>query len=344
MEKIIIFDLGVPTGGENKIFDRAFAYKISHTLLPICYLSEEAKKVGIQCVTPDVFLKDPEEFKMKEVLLLSHLITPETKKLIELGAKPFLLLCQESPFIATKFYLNLKKYTGMFAYSMLFPGMEKRIDKKTKFIPMFFPQFFSDEAFVPLTFQEKKFTTYIASNKETKNLIKLFAIRSMYGLSINLIYSFRRKIINFLSHRGDFDLYGKGWGGEKPSYIKKVYKGPVDDKEKKLREYKFVLCLENAAFPGYVTEKIFDSFFAGSVPVYLGAPDINMYVPENTFVNIDDFKNLNELERYMDSIDEEAYNTYIENIHSFLHSPGYEKFSHQYFAKSVLNLIEAYTS
>ena len=34
---------------------------------------------------------------------------------------------------------------------------------------------------------------------------------------------------------------------------------------------------------GYITEKIFDSFFAGVVPIYWGAENITDYVPKSLY-------------------------------------------------------------
>lgn len=341
MEKVVIFDIGSPEIKNNQIFDRAFAYPISHTLLPLCYLYEEAKKTGITFITPDIFLNNPKSFSGKKVFLISHLINSGTEKIIKLGAIPLILLCQESPFIATRFYVNLRKYSELFKHSILFAGMKKSIHPKTHFITMYFPQFFSNKEFNVIPFREKKFITYIASNKSTNNFLKILIIKLLYGFGVKMIYPFRKKIIHFLSRRDDFDLYGKGWGSEKFDYIKRAYRGEVENKEEKLRKYKFVLCLENAVFPGNITEKIFDCFFALSVPVYLGAPDINKYIPKNTFINVSDFRSLDDLEKYLDSIDETTYNTYVENIKTFLKSDEYSKFSHQKFAETIINIIKS---
>ncbi len=52
-----------------------------------------------------------------------------------------------------------------------------------------------------------------------------------------------------------------------------------DDKIKYLSNYKFNLCPENSDYPGYCTEKLFESFEAGCIPIYWGCnnnpePDI----------------------------------------------------------------------
>ena len=336
----VILDTGEERLLNNKLFNPDIAKEISHTFLPMYYLYEEASKQNINLITPDIFLNNLKDFDNKDVLLISHLITKNTEKLIKLGVKPIILTCQESPFIATRFYVNLKKYSSLFKYSMLFNGMQKMTSKKTIFIPMYFPQFFSDEKFKPIPFRDKKFITYIASNKEIKSLLKIITIKFLYGFNIKNIYPLRKKLIQFLSQRSDFDLYGRGWGSETSHYIKKVYKGEINDKEKKLREYKYVICLENAIFPGYITEKIFDCFFAGSVPVYLGAPDIDIYIPKNTFINIASFKDFEEVDKFLESINEVAYNKYLENIKNFLESNEYKKFSHQRFAEIIIDIIK----
>jgi len=43
-----------------------------------------------------------------------------------------------------------------------------------------------------------------------------------------------------------------------------------------LRGYKFCIAYENAASPGYVTEKLFHAKAAGCVPIYWGAPDVEL--------------------------------------------------------------------
>jgi hypothetical protein len=49
--------------------------------------------------------------------------------------------------------------------------------------------------------------------------------------------------------------------------------------------HKFVLAMENAIHPGYVTEKIFHGFRHHAVPVYCGAPDIALDFDPRTFLH-----------------------------------------------------------
>lgn len=53
-----------------------------------------------------------------------------------------------------------------------------------------------------------------------------------------------------------------------------------------LNQYKFVLCYENSFTDGYITEKIFNVFFAKSIPIYGGPNDVRRYFNNKCFFNI----------------------------------------------------------
>lgn len=344
MEKIVVYDTGIPDSTcSNSVFDPNFAIKISHTLLPICFAARTAAASNINFITPEFYIKNENQFTDKTVFLISHLTSNFTFDLINRGVRPLLLTCQESPFIATRFYLNLKSISSYFKYTMVFSGMKKRVSKKTKFMRMHFPQENASGDRTGLDFKQKKGIVYIGSNKSSKNIIKLLLIKLMYGFSIKMIYPFRIKIIDFLSRRGDFELYGFGWQDEKSESVRSVYKGSlpmeINKKVEVISKYKFALCLENTVFPGYITEKIFDCFFAKSIPVYIGAQDIKEFIPGDTFIDINDFKSLLDLEKYIDSIDEEKYTKYMNNIEKFLISDSFKIYTQEKFADVVINLV-----
>jgi hypothetical protein len=56
-----------------------------------------------------------------------------------------------------------------------------------------------------------------------------------------------------------------------------------------LRNYRFNLCFENRAFPGYTTEKLTDAYEAGCVPLYWGNPLVERDFNPRAFVNLHDF-------------------------------------------------------
>ncbi len=43
--------------------------------------------------------------------------------------------------------------------------------------------------------------------------------------------------------------------------------------------------------PGYTTEKLFDCFKAGTVPIYWGNPEITRDVNPKAFINCNDYEN-----------------------------------------------------
>jgi alpha-1,3-fucosyltransferase 10 len=77
--------------------------------------------------------------------------------------------------------------------------------------------------------------------------------------------------------------------------------------------YKFTLAFENAIDQDYVSEKFFDPLMAGSVPVYLGAPNIDAFAPaEHCFVNAADFATPRDLARFLSDLaaDDARYEQY----------------------------------
>ncbi|PAF51414.1 hypothetical protein BKH43_01885 [Helicobacter sp. 13S00401-1] len=79
--------------------------------------------------------------------------------------------------------------------------------------------------------------------------------------------------------------------------------GPVKDKIAFQSEYKFSLAIENSSHKGYVTEKIMDAFLAGSVPVYWGASDARLDFNQESFINLNDFANLESALEYIKKLD-----------------------------------------
>ena len=83
---------------------------------------------------------------------------------------------------------------------------------------------------------------------------------------------FRMRLAAALSELGQVDVFGLP-GTE-----------PVATKLEVAREYRFMLCPENDLYPGYVTEKAFDAWGAGCVPVWAGL-DRDRYLEPAAFVD-----------------------------------------------------------
>lgn len=44
----------------------------------------------------------------------------------------------------------------------------------------------------------------------------------------------------------------------------------IENKNQWLKDYKFHICFENSSYPGYLTEKLFDAYASGTIPIYWG--------------------------------------------------------------------------
>lgn len=66
---------------------------------------------------------------------------------------------------------------------------------------------------------------------------------------------------------------------------------PVESKLDFIKNYKFVISFENAAYPGYTTEKIVEPFMVNSIPIYWGDPLVHQEFDERTFINVRNYKN-----------------------------------------------------
>jgi hypothetical protein len=85
-------------------------------------------------------------------------------------------------------------------------------------------------------------------------------------------------------------------------------------KANKIATYKFTLAFENAIAKDYVTEKFFHPLIMGSVPVYLGAPNVNEFAPgDHCYINVNDFTSVKALADYLIELDNDdaRYQDYL---------------------------------
>jgi alpha(1,3/1,4) fucosyltransferase len=139
------------------------------------------------------------------------------------------------------------------------------------------------------------------------------------------LYNKRQEIVKFFDYKEPpFELYGSGWDTRfvkpglaeavmsrflrKVNYLDKIerpcYKGKLADKPKLLNDTVFNFCYENiTGYDGYVSEKIWDSIAAGSIPVYWPTWDIpDSYIPKWAYVDASKFSSPNDLIDYLKSL------------------------------------------
>jgi hypothetical protein len=139
-----------------------------------------------------------------------------------------------------------------------------------------------------------------------------------YSFMSSELYSRRRTIAKWFNRHGrtPLDTYGQ------PPMSVPGYRGRSPDKMVTFSGYRFALCTENESHSiwsrGYVTEKIFDCFYAFTVPIYLGAADIEEHVPADCFIDLRRFSSLKELDAYLQDMSDEVFFGYLQAIAKFL--------------------------
>jgi|GEM_PF-1829108 len=175
---------------------------------------------------------------------------------------------------------------------------------------------------------------------ERKNYVIIASIFWYNNIPFSL-YKEREKIIMWMEekHPGELDFYGKKNHNTINDF--KSYRGFVDDKLETLSQYKYCICFENNhGYKGYISEKIFDCFFSRCIPIYYGAPDVEDYIPKECFINMRNFKSYEELYSFIETIDEEQWNNYIEAIEGFIKTDVLSNYSGDAMTRDLLIAID----
>jgi len=319
----------------NRIFD--LSDKISNRdncLFFFNVLRAEFLKSNIDLSTQDI-----NKVNDSEIVIYNEM--PRELPLINDIPKSYLLLFETDLINKSNWDLNKHKY-----FNKIFTWNDDFIDNK-KYFKFNFSHKFPNEI-INKPFESKKLCTLIAGHKNNCDKREL--------------YSKRLEIIKWLDkkHSADFDFYGMGWDKFMFKYPfsrlnnysfllelrKKLarkyisYKGSVESKFDTLSSYKFCICYENAKdIPGYITEKIFDCFFSGCVPIYWGAPNITDYIPSNCFIDKRKFKNSNDLFNHIKNISENEYKEIIFFIKDFIKSSAADFFNAKIISKELVSKI-----
>ena len=260
---------------------------------------------------------------------------------ISLDKNNYLLISESEVIRPDNWNLKNHKY-----FKKIFTWNDKLVDNKR-----YFKLNFSSKIPTDLNFdlnKKNKLCTMIVANKFKFHQLELYTER------VNAIRWFEE------NHPEDFDLYGIGWDKYyfkgmlsrlnrfdtltkflKPKYPS--YKSSVESKREVLQKYKFAICYENARdISGYITEKIFDCFFAGCVPVYRGASNVTEHIPENTFIDKRNFRTYDELYSHLKNMPDKEYLNYLEAIKNFIKSDKIYPFSAECFAETIIKeIVEA---
>jgi hypothetical protein len=350
--------------GNNKIFNREFAVKYPGALASV-ELKEKLSQHGIDIVTGDIALKSVKtgEIKANQILIIENDNSPESHQLIAHGAKPKILICGESPLFADDFYTQLSKRSIIFDHCVVFKGATALANPKISTQVLYFPSYSEKYTINQAPWHDRGYLVMVAANKyweirrtflrkiaaNIKDIMLNRPQRISHRFNSDQLHDERLFAIEFFSQFENFQLFGRDWNNLSilPKYWEKKLEkiicdlSPVscENKIDTISNFKYCLCYENMKYPGYITEKIIDAFVAGTVPIYLGASDVEKYIPENCYIDIRKFNDYYGLKKYIDSISETQWINLVQNGRDFLISKEGRHFTYQSYAESIFNML-----
>lgn len=207
--------------------------------------------------------------------------------------------------------------------------------------------------------QDRKFLVMMNANKLPR-------------LYVNELYTARLAAVEYFHQYREIDLYGRNWD-RMPARVGKVRtpatlrrmvarawpmwqrirpdpryvaaagatRGPARSKSETMSGYRFALCFENSVLKGWMTEKLFDCFFCGTVPVYWGAPDVLDWVPAECFIDMRQFRDLGDLRRFLHALEPAQHERYREAARDYLTTDRFTPFRSATFASRVSAIVDA---
>lgn len=331
MEKYLLYPFD-NSGLQNKIFDGPFGF-----------LRDHLKKMDIDLQTYD--LGDIQS--ADKILFFDHQ-SARLDQCLKFGRKKedlVLFLFEPEVVMPEQYRPSVWNY-----YGKIFTYRDDFVDGKA-FVKMRYPQ---GQKIIPSlpSFSERNFLVLINANK--------------YSYVRHELYSFRRNAIRYFEKQKNFTLFGFGWDRNNAinpqvaiSALKSLkifrycadvmdslapylsYKGIIEDKYSTLAKYKFCLCFENEEkVMGWISEKIFDCFFTGTIPIYLGAQNIDEYIPPECYIDMRKFRNFQELDSHLKTINEADFLNMQKAGQEFIRSDKFAKWQPESVFRNIANALQ----
>ena len=140
----------------------------------------------------------------------------------------------------------------------------------------------------------------------------------------------------------EFDIYGPRWDEPGDVAIQAAWHGPwLGSKLELLGRYRFNIAYENCLNDvGYISEKIFDAFLAGTVPVYLGNQRIQEFVPAESFVDAREFQSAHELGAFLKEMPKKRWEDMRAAGDEFLRNGADKQFGSAQYAEAVFQALK----
>lgn len=328
--RYIFIDPPYDAYNQDRLFDETnAALNRDDTLEPNIRLKESLEGNGHQVHTADYLIAQKESLPDAEYYsfgLLSNYAKLTNLKNIRMRA--FVIF--EPPVVAPDLYKALPELTKVFekvyVHNIEGDGYALKGVDVSRLRKFYWPQ------------PKKNVIEKVWNNSKRKDQVVVINGNHKPQNSNKELYSKRIEIIAELSKAQYVDLYGRGWERwwsrssfwlpywKNKNKIMSVYKGECQSKFDILGNYKFSLCFENMEMKGYVTEKIFDCLYSGTIPIYLGAQNIQDYFPENIYIDFRKYDSTIKLIEYLHNITDQEIEQKRKEAREWIESENYNKY------------------
>lgn len=360
-----------PLFNRNKILKMSFSKKYPSTCwLPL--FAQGLRKNNIEMVTGDIaYLKVfQKKWQPQQLIIIQDMDAKDGQKLIKLGAFPCTVISYESPLYAYTFHAKIRKNTSIFKNRILWKGLLKDVSTSANNYVCKNGSYFKDQLIHPKNWTDRKFLVLVAANKyfrknfpyKPKYLTEhIDWVRDQIWIASspirkkaikNELITKKLEIIEYFGKKKLLDLFGplwddlenlpRSWRNRLNQVIPILKPKPVKDKLKTIANYKFTIAFENTSYPGFVAEKMIDCFVAGTIPIYLGAPDVTKFVPKNTFIDMRDFNSFEKLLQFLTKLKTDEAMQMISNGRKFLKSPEGKKRDYKEVSNFFLKIVKEY--
>jgi Glycosyltransferase family 10 (fucosyltransferase) C-term len=332
-------------------------------------LYERQMELGIEVASGDVALQRVKSglWLASDVHVVQEMDARHGRELCRLGAVPSVFTMFESPLVAYRSVDRLMRLRVKFAHCIGPRAIFERAPalQDARHWRLYFPSYWRNQLLTPAPWSERKHAVLVAANKywcerkwarvrSTKDALRVMrhGLRKHFSHTYQScwrqqLHDARFDLLQILGVSGNVDVFGRGWDdiGNLPlnlaiklDAIRSVFHGPCTDKHELLGRYKFTIAYENTAYHGYITEKVIDALVAGSVPVYLGAPDIVEQLPAEAFIDARALCSPETLAERMTQMTETEATAMIVAGQSFLKSSQGQRYTYEGFAEWIVSL------
>lgn len=284
---------------EDQLFDQSNpVLNRDDTLAPFIRLRATLELQGVELHTADRLLPQEKQESVSDYYSFGMLKNyAQLKSRGDVKLRAFVIF--EPPVVDPRLYRALPELTAIFdrvyVHNVNGDGYSLKGVDQSKLHKLYWPQPHKD-VLVDFWSREERMRRIVMINGNHKPA-------SFNGE----LYSKRIEALAAFEKVGAVDLYGRGWERwwsrnsmwlpywRHRKALMSIYKGSCKSKYEVLSQYSFALCFENMAMEGYITEKIFDCIYAGTIPLYLGAKDIADLIPEDTHIDCRRFSSWKEM-------------------------------------------------